>query len=224
MAEGEQQQQQQQQEEQTPKWVEELKASFGQVGTGINTLVELAKASGSKREEPKKEEEVDTGEDLLEDQQLELMPRAAFAQRLMQSFEQSLDGKLAPLVEQIQSQGQNILRDHYVREAEKFAAKTKDFAEWSDEMQEIAKDNPNLPISRIYAIARSENPTKAAEMSKKYADSEEQPRTQQRKAPLSMSTSGTGGDVRNTRMKPEDAAKAAWEDSVAKFGNVFEGR
>ena len=217
-----------QQEEKVPVWVKDLKESFQGLGTGINTLVELAKESRTVRQQPQpqtaeEEDEQPDGSDLLDEQQLELMPRSAFARRLMESFSRTLDGKLEPLVTRIQEQGQTILTNHYVVEAEKFAAKTKDFAEWSEEMQEIARDNPNLPISRIYAIARSENPTKAAEMTEKYKDKtqQEKPKPQGKKAPISLSTSGAGGEVKNTRMNAEDAGKTAWEETVAKFGNPF---
>lgn len=232
MADGDQTNQntsgEQQQDEKVPAWVKDLKDSFQGLGTGINTLVELAKESRSTRQQPQpqtteEDDEQPDGSDLLDEQQLELMPRSAFARRLMDSFSRTLEGKLEPLVTRIQEQGQTILTNHYVTEAEKFASKTKDFADWSEEMQEIAKDNPNLPISRIYAIARSENPTKAAEMAEKYKDKTQQEKSklQGRKAPLSLSTTGAGGDVKNTRMNAEDAAKSAWEESVAKFGNVF---
>lgn len=230
MADGDQTAQnsggEQQQDEKVPAWVKDLKDSFQGLGTGINTLVELAKESRSTRQQPQTIEEDDEqpdGSDLLDEQQLELMPRSAFARRLMDSFSRTLDGKLEPLVTRIQEQGQTILTNHYVTEAEKFASKTKDFAEWSEEMQEIARDNPNLPISRIYAIARSENPTKAVEMAEKYKEKkqDEKPKTQPRKAPIGLSTTGAGGDVKNTRMNVEDAAKSAWEETVAKFGNPF---
>lgn len=224
---GEQQQQQtteQTKAEETPKWVEELKASFGEVGKGIGTLVDLAKASQAARQAPPQqtEEEPEDGSDLLDEGQLELLPRRAFAERLMASFEQSLDGKLQPLLAQMQRQGQDILTQHYMSEAEKFAAKTKDFAEWSEEMQAIAKDNANLPISRIYAIARSENVKKAKEMDEKYADkTQETQKPPVRKAPLSLTTQSNSGEVKQTRMNAEDAGKSAWEETVAKFGNPF---
>lgn len=208
-------------ENKPPEWVTDLKATMTEVGKGIGTLVGLAQQSSQARQTPQPEPETDDGADVLDEVTLETLPRRAFAQRLLETFEGTLDKKLGPLTEAITKQATDLLTSNYVREAEAFAAKTKDFAEWSEEMQVIAKDNPDLAISRIYAIAKAENPAKAAEVAKKYAPVE--PKTETRKAPLALSTQSQSGEVRNQKMNAEDASKAAWEETVAKFGgNPFE--
>lgn len=204
-------------ENKPPEWVTDLKATMTEVGKGIGTLVTLAQQS-TQRQAPPVVEEQEDNTDILDEVTLETLPRRAFAQKLLESLEGTLDKKLGPITEAITKQATDLLTSNYVREAEAFAAKTKDFGEWAEEMQVIARDNPDLAISRIYAIAKSENPVKAVEIAKKYATPETTTETVKKKAPLALSTQSQSGEVKNQKMNAEDAARAAWDETVAKFG------
>lgn len=207
-----------------PEWAKNLQTSLGDVGKGINTLVKFAEQATQQFQAPPAAPvvEEEDGSDLLTSQDLEILPRRQFADRLMEAFQSNLEKALKPLEEGINRTAQTALVDKMASEAEKFAAKTPDFVEWGDEMMALAKAHPDLAISRIYAIAKTENPAKAAEMAKKYAKPDEKP-GQPRKAPLSLSPASHSGEVKNQRMNAEDAARSAWEETVAKFGNPWSG-
>lgn len=79
-----------------------------------------------------------------------------------------------------------------------------DFWEWSNEIKTILKETPGLSIERAYKLAKSENPKKVAELTKKYFP--EKPKPVFGLTPTSSKQSGTG------KMTPKEAAEKAFDE------------
>lgn len=215
-------------EEKAPAWAQEMV-------TGLGRLVQVVEASANRQTQPdgnstqvtpreaEVEDEVEV--DPLDDENLEILPRRDFARRMMESFQQIAERTMKPLVDEVHDTRQAISTEQYTREAVAFAERTPDFSEWKDEMMAIAKENPNLSIARIYALAKAENPQKAQEIDTKLSDArkkDEEKRAQEaakKKKPLALAPSGpASGTPRNQKMSPKEAAEAAWEETIEKFG------
>jgi hypothetical protein len=211
--------------EDQPGWAKSLADSMKEIGEGLKTIVGIAKNPPPPIAQPQPQPQPDDesqGDDILADNQLELLPRKDFARRLLEAFDERMESHLKPISDKIIEQGRNLLTSNYQRDAEKFFEKTPDAHEWGDEMVKVAQQSPELPVARIYAIVRAENPTKTAEMQEKYYKKlDTNTQNGQKKSPLSLSPSSNDTSTKNQKMGVDEAAKAAWEESVAKFGDIF---
>ncbi len=187
--------------------------------TRMQQLMEAIKEGGGRSREP--ERKVDANAPLFDGVDIEQMDRAQFGTLLLSKFMERLDshmdGKLKPLTDKIGSVESTLTRDLGTRSVQEASANNKDLYEWKDEISTLLKEAPNLSLPRALAIARSENPTKAKEMAKKYSGGDGVVKGQKY---LSLTpTSRTGGsDEKGGKMKFHDAAERAFDDLVAEFG------
>ena len=209
-----------------------LKEDLAQFGVGLKELVQLAKdrnAAGAGTGDPEPDEvEVDEGVE-IDPTALETLPRAQFMDLMLRNFQKHLTGALKPIEDKISQVGSSAQTRALMEEGEKVMAKNPDFKEWGDEMKALAAEHPSLGIGRLLTLARAENPDKAAKMAEKYKkkddSTEEKPGNGKSRAKPFAMAPGSGGtsETKNQKMKPDDAAQAAWDETVAKLGSPFGG-
>lgn len=98
----------------------------------------------------------------------------------------------------------------------------KDFFDWSDEIGNLAKANPNLSVKQLYKLARDENPEKATQLDEKYKDKSEDKGKQYLSL---MPTSGATAES-DEKLTSEQALEKAWEETIEEFpglANLGEG-
>lgn len=155
--------------------------------------------------------------------ELESLSRGDFAKYLMNAFSEMLKHEMGQTVGELQKNVQGVqqttVASEMKREIEKLESEKKDFWDWKSEMIELRKENPNLSISRLYALARAENPDKAQELDKKYTPPPADEGKPKEPAfggffPSSMNTE------ENTSMKPDEAATKAWDDTFGQSSDL----
>ena len=93
-----------------------------------------------------------------------------------------------------------------------------DLLDWKNEMSALAKDNPNLTISRLHSLARLESPEKAEELDTKYKDDSDGDKEDA--GYLSLMPTGGGLNDDDSGEKPktkEEALDKAWEETLEDF-------
>lgn len=211
-----------------PKEITSLRESIGELSKGINALMELGRQNQQQRQqrEQQVEEEVIEEEDELDtltESQLEALPRARFGQLLTGKIGKLIEGQLKPLAEQINGVTVATTTERVKTEVANLAAQHKDYWDFQQEMLVLAREHPTLSPTRLYRLARTEHPQKAAEMDKKYkgeADGEDDDGKQRRKINFGgMAPNGAGRDNdKARRMAPRDAANAAWDATIEALG------
>jgi hypothetical protein len=212
----------------TAKELTELKSEIGNLTGGIKDLLKFAairqeqgRSEAAGNAPPPAEEE----EDDVDEATLEAMPRRAFTDFLLKEFNKNLEKNLKPIQDQVVAASVHSQTTQMEVQAREFASQHEDFADWKDEMVAIAEQHSNLPIARIYSLARAESPEKAAKLDKaikarKESETDSGPRRENRRPALTPS--GGGGEGKPpARMNAQDAATAAWDEAVARFGNPF---
>lgn len=96
-------------------------------------------------------------------------------------------------------------------------SKHKDFADFKDEMIALAQENPTLSIPRLYAIAKAENPTKAAELDAKYNP----PPPKVRPFTLSSTSFGRAPDAASRPLSKADASLSAAREVASRHPGVL---
>jgi hypothetical protein len=76
---------------------------------------------------------------------------------------------LKPVAERLGGVETQVVTGTVTQQLERARAEHKDFNDWKDEMVGLAKTHPSLSIPQLYALARAENPTKAADRDKHYS-------------------------------------------------------
>lgn len=89
--------------------------------------------------------------------------------KMTKAFEGMLDGKLGPVVGHINNLTTTMTTDSVTREMNTLKESAKDFQDWNTEMIDLAKEHPSLGVKDLYHLARSRNPAKTEELTKKYA-------------------------------------------------------
>lgn len=97
----------------------------------------------------------------------------------------------------------------------------EDFFEWSREIRDLMKTHPTISVAQAYRLAKTENPDKVAELTKKYAKA---PADAGKSRSFSLTpTSSRGGD--SGKMTPQAAAEKAFDDVMGELeGLVSTGR
>ena len=232
------------QKEQTPmpmtaKEATELRDALMGMNTGLKELMKKAddRAEAERRaaENAAPPPDDDEPDDELDDEKLEELPRRKFLDFMLTRVAKHMDTSLAEVKAAVQQIGNQTARNSLEQEANAFASTHEDFADFEQEMIQIAKESPGLSVARIYKLAKVENPDKAKAVEKKYADAKKAreegegkgketpppPPRRAGRASNGLSPSGTGGSEPNRRMSEQDAAMKAWDEAVAAFGNPF---
>ena len=131
-----------------------------------------------------------------------------------------LKAALDPIVQFIQGFHQEYLTNSGKNEINRLKATYKDYSDWKDEMIALAKELPTLSLQDVYLLARSRNPTKAAERDRHYAPAA--PKVY--RAPFSL-TPGEGGTKgasgSTTPQTPAEAARAAYAEVAARHPGML---
>lgn len=100
---------------------------------------------------------------------------AYIAGTMQRSFDERLRDALQPIVNALGQQQNTVATDQVTRQIDalkngdgRYPA-AKDFDDWKGDMAELSKVHTTLNIRQLYNLARAENPTKAADLDKKYA-------------------------------------------------------
>jgi len=211
-----------------PKWAKDLAASMEKMGQGIQQIVQIAQRPAPQPTPTTTEEEDDTPQSVLDDANLEMLPRRELLRRLEDSFDARLQAALKPVAEAIDKNSLTVQAEAYKADAIRVAESRPDFAFWEKEMLAIAGQNPTLPMGDIYLLARAKHPAKAAEIDTKLAEeaktraaaAEPAPKGAKRQ-PLSLTPASGNATVTNQKMAPEEAGEDAWSKAVAEFGDIF---
>lgn len=211
----------------------DLAAVTAQLGTVTQALGMLAQGQAAVQAQvqalvdagnkppPKVEERHDENAPLFEGLDLEQMDRSQFGTvlvaKMIDRLGSVIDAKLKPVTEKIAGVESSFTKDLGARTISDVAKDNKDLYEWKTEIGTILKDSPSLSLGRALAIARSEDPTKAAAMAKKYASGGDG----EKRAPfLALTPTSRQGadDGKKGRMKFNEAAERAFDDAVAALG------
>ena len=151
----------------TPPWAERFLSSLdglnGGLGGRLEELISTVKDSRPGDPEP-------TPVDLNP------MTRDEFAAYIvgtvLKAFESKLDVSLRPIVDHVNTLSSNVSMKTVNEEIGQLKSSKKDFAEWNTQMVDLAKEHPTLTVTDLYHLARTRNPTRAAELDKKFAPPE----------------------------------------------------
>lgn len=210
-----------------PAWAKSFEENVKTLAQGIAELNNLAKQRAQAAQQPPQQqepEEEDEPEPSPTD--LETMDRAEYARYITGQVIKELKTVLKPVEQKVNQVDQTVVAQRLATEVTELSARHKDFYEWQDEMLAIQRENPTLSVSRLYALAKAENPAKATELAKKYSadggDASDGSKQQEKKT-LKVSfggfaPNGSGAASANRKMAPREAAIAAWDQVVGELG------
>lgn len=168
------------------------------------------------------EDEDDT--DNLDDIDVEKLSRTEFSAHLDKRFLKTLTKALKPIQDRLETTSTDVEVDRVRREFSKAKEDFPDFMEWKEEMREIITVHPDLSASRLYKLARAENPEKAKKIDEKSKDGKNEEGEESREAAILKAkafgglkpTSGKSLE-KDGKKQPKEASEAAWEEV---FGSV----
>jgi hypothetical protein len=198
-----------------PNWegftssLENLNASLG---GGLNTLIEEVRGM---KPAPAPEPAPD----------FESMSQGELAAHIIgavtKAVETKLGERLAPVVDAVNGI-QRSTSEREINEQVRQLQSNKDFNDWKPAMLELAKQPKyqTLDVVDLYALAKSKNPTRAAELEKKYAAPVEPPKP--RWGGLTggtVSVPARGGEA--TPVNGRDASIEAYKEVAARHSHVL---
>lgn len=184
------------------KFTESLERLNGPDGLGgrLDTLIETVKSGTPDAPAPAP---VD----------LDGMTRQEFAahmtQSLMTAFQAMMNESLTPVVNHVNSLSQSVTLKSVNEEYAGLKTKHKDIVDWKDDMITLAKEHPTLNITDLYGLVRTRNPTKAADLDKKYAVVEPRP---QRFGGLFGNGPNGGNNANMPKLTGRESAEAAYRE------------
>lgn len=133
----------------------------------------------------------------FEKKDLDDLSRGELAQMITQNVLDAIEGNyFKPMKEEIEGVRQETRKTAVDKALESARAKYDDFGAWEEEMIAIAKSTPGVSVERAYALARFENPDKAAEVDKKFGPTEkESPAPMKKFFALSPSDGSSAGST-----------------------------
>lgn len=180
----------------------------------------------------KANEDDDDEDDLDPDFDVERSSRTDLVNHLDKRFAKALNKALKPIIERLEITSTDAETDRVRREFGEAREKYPDFMEWKDEMRDIITAHPDLSASRIYRLARSENPEKAKEVDKKMkeekGDQSDESKVVSMKAFGGLAPTSGSRVENNGKKQPKEAAAAAWDQAMGEvpaslFGEALEG-
>lgn len=137
--------------------MKQLNTNMETMGTGLAALNEKVESVGQKSKGS-------TDDDDDGDVSLEHMSNTELVQHMLKQTTKQFGEMLQPVKEMLENTSNTSNKTAAAVEVREVAAEHKDFWKWQEEMKAIAQEHPNLSIKRIYNLARSENPEKAAKV------------------------------------------------------------
>lgn len=228
------------------KQQKEMKTGFDKISLSLEDLV--SKKGGKKKAKPVEDDddggdEGDGDGDELTDDEINAMSQSDFLKLVSKETSKVVKKEVGDVSKKIDSVSKNVSTKNTQSEVTEFMKKHPDLLEWRDEIAELSKESPNLTVSRLYALAVSENPKKAKELKTKYKDAKVE--VDDAGKPVvkfganddsnddnststddddsvskffGMTPSGGGSkSEKSERMTPKQAAEDAWSKTMAKL-------
>lgn len=158
-----------------------------------------------------------------EDVDLETMDRKEFAAYLMSNLRGTMEEGLKPFKQSFQQLDEKIDAHGLSTMIKDFKKDHPDFFEWKAEMQALIKENPTLTPARAYSLARAEaRPERIKEVDAKYGlGKPEQSNGADMKFLSLFPANGSSSTTKGAgRMKPNEAAEAAWNSVMSTVGQT----
>lgn len=156
---------------------------------------------------------------------LEDLDRTQFATRILEAVKAGQDIRDSRIQSALERLDEKLSSNNARTDVERTADKNEDFWEWKSEMQQIAKENPGMSATRVYKLARAENPEKASKMDAKYKPKDtpkDEPEDKGSKSKIFGGLEPTSGkSAKATDMSAADAAEAAWEATMLDVGDIL---
>ena len=154
---------------------------------------------------------------------LETMSRTDFAEHLMNQVVGRLqDDIIKPLTQKVGAVEEDTEKTKAQRLIDRASGEHKDFWDWKEEIGEEIRKNPYSDPEDAYLLVRAKNPDKASEMDKKYNPPEEEPEGDKPKG-FGGLTPTSGQTAPSENMTRDEAAEAAWNDTMAALEASGEG-
>lgn len=125
----------------------------------LREFYQQGSSAKDKEDEPRKPEEP---------QNIEMLDRKEFADYILKQARKLFEDEVKPVREKTDNVSQEAQQERLARQAEQLRGLHKDFDDWQDEMKKLYQETGMLDLKRLYNLARSENPDKAAKLDKKY--------------------------------------------------------
>jgi hypothetical protein len=158
------------------------------------------------------------------EEDLEKMSRGQLSAYITQMVAHEMKGLLKPLAADVKK-AQNLgLRTSIEAQVAKARQDHKDFDQFREEMQAVAKQHPDLTVEQLYTLARSNNPTKVAELeAADKAKAEELEKVEKEKEAATQPTFGGLFPTSGMQTREPDNQKMSAKDAAVKaFDQVFE--
>jgi len=202
--------------------VESSQKQGDQLSQLTGTLSGLTETQRQALERQSSKDNEEEEEDLSASADLESMDRKQFMGHMLGQVEKIITKSMKGLTDQLQTVSSSSEEQRLLIEVKELQAKHKDFNDFKPEMAKIAKDNPELSLTRIYALAKAENPDKVKELEEKYSkdESEDDKGSEDNKSSKSkpgfgglLPTSGGSEEVPSD-MDTKTAADTAWAKTM----------
>jgi len=194
-----------------------LAQGYGSLDAALKAMdekVTTLESSGGSRHgsSDDKSSSVDFGGDV----DLETLSRKELVALMASSVGKIVQDHLKPIQEKMGKAFDRMDQSEALQEVREIKASEKDFLDFKEEIGGVLRDNPGLSIRRALQIARAENPEKAEKLRTKYN-------------PRKPESDFTGGffptssrTESSTKMKPQQAAEAAWQSVMSSLGDGAE--
>lgn len=140
---------------------------------------------------------------------------------LMKNVGKLLDEKLGAMKTNMDGVVSKMTAKELQAEYNTLSGKYKDFKDWGEEMQTLAKAHPTLGLKDLYKLAREENEEKVKELTAKYVDKDGKKEPDESLTLFGgyrpSSKTSAGDDKEEKKMTVEQAADVAWDEMVGKF-------
>lgn len=211
-------------------------ASANGMATAVDTLKQLVEARNNAPPlkdgdgdggdgEPPATVDLDNIETLLEGIDPDTLTNTEMVKLIMKLQRAGFEEAVKPIATELTGLRNGVTREQATRLVQAVAAKHDDFWEWKDEMSKITSEEGIMNPSRLYQLARGDNPKKAAEMDTKY---KKEPESRvagpgARRGFGGLTEVGAQGNSKPGKMSRDDAAEAAWKDVAQIYGDTLSG-
>lgn len=183
--------------------------------TAIRTDLAKGPAKGKTKDDDDDDDDDDKNVDV------DKLSNKEFMALLMKNVGGLLDEKVGGVTKKVDGVMQGVRNKDLTEQFEKLSGKHKDFKEWGDEMNALAKENPTLSLKRLYTLAREENPDKTKTLDEKYADKKDDTKDEGLSLfggfrPTTKTSGADGKDGKKDKVTIDQALDKAWEEAVAK--------
>lgn len=152
---------------------------------------------------------------------IETMSRAEFLEVQDRRNQQKF---IQPIMDQLSALNNSIQQQQVRADIADTRAKNTDFDQWIPELREIAKRYPTIRAGDALALARNENPTKAAKLAPKQTQPTQQTPTptQQQPARPGQAQPTTTATQTSTALSMSEALEQGWANNSAQLSAALD--